>query len=130
MDEIEKKILIIDDNSVNITALKSVFSKLYKVLAVNSGITALKLLEKQRPDLILLDIEMPEMNGREVLKVLKENSELSDIPVIFLTANQDEESEAEAFLLGAEDFLRKPMNEVIGLARVKMHLELSAYRHS
>lgn len=128
MNDEPKKILLVDDNSINLTAIKSVLSGIYKVTAVNSGATALRFLEKQRPDLILLDVEMPEMNGRELLKILKDNPELSSIPVIFLTANMDEKSEEEAFLLGAVDYIRKPMNEVIGLARVKTHLEMAELR--
>lgn len=129
MSDTLKKILIVDDNSVNLTVIKAVFNNLYKVHAVNSGATALRFLEKQRPDLILLDVEMPEMTGKELLKILQADPNLSTIPVIFLTANHDEASEAEAFLLGAVDYIRKPMNEVIGLARVKTHLELASYRN-
>lgn len=128
MSDEQKKILLVDDNSVNLTAIKSTLSGLYKVTAVNSGATALRFLEKQRPDIVLLDVEMPEMNGRELLKLMKDDPALSDIPVIFLTANMDEKSEEEAFLLGAVDYIRKPMNEVIGLARVKTHLELAEFR--
>lgn len=130
MSDIPQKILIVDDNSINLTAIKIVFDNLYKVHAVNSGATALKFLEKQRPDLILLDVEMPEMSGKDLIKILKADPNLSDIPVIFLTANNDENSEAEAFTLGAVDYIRKPMNEIIGLARVKTHLELASYRNA
>jgi len=128
MNDEPKNILLVDDNSVNLTAIKSALTGLYKVTAVNSGALALRFLEKHRPDLILLDVDMPEMTGPELLKILQDDPGLSDIPVIFLTANTDEESEAEAFLLGAVDYIRKPMNKVIGLARVKTHLELAELR--
>jgi len=128
MSDDPKLILLVDDNSVNLTAIKSALVGLYKVTAVNAGATALKFLEKQRPDLILLDVEMPGMSGPELLAILKADSRFSDIPVIFLTANVDEKNEEEAFLLGAVDFIRKPMNKVIGLARVKTHLELAELR--
>lgn len=129
MNDTPQKILLVDDNAVNLTVIKGILSGLYKVYPVNSGATALKFLEKQRPDLILLDVEMPEMSGTELIKILKSDPNLSDIPVIFLTANNDIESEEEAFRLGAADYIHKPMSEVIGLARVKMHLELASYRN-
>lgn len=124
------KILIVDDNAVNLTVIKGILSERYKVYPVDSGAMALKFLVKQLPDLILLDIEMPEMSGIELIRIIKEDPKLTDIPVIFLTAHNSAESEADAFRLGAADYIRKPVDDVILLARVKMHLELAAYRKS
>lgn len=128
MNSEEKKILVVDDNTTNLTMIKGILSSLYKVYPVNSGATALKFLEKQIPDLILLDMEMPEMSGTEVLGVIKKNPVLSGIPVIFLTGNSDIKSEAEAFELGVSDYMRKPVNDIIMLHRVKMQLELAMLR--
>lgn len=122
------KILIVDDNPANLSTINGILSGIYKVYAVSSGEMALKLLVKQRPDLILLDIEMPVMNGIELLCVLKADSKYSKIPVIFLTIQNDIDVEANAFKLGAVDYIRKPVNDIVLLSRVKMHLELEAYR--
>lgn len=123
-----KKILVVDDNSVNLTMIKGILSNLYNVYPVNSGATALKFISKQTPDLILLDKEMPVMNGLEVLQAIKENPDLSEVPVIFLTGNRDMQSEAEAIELGVSDYMCKPVNDVILLHRVKMQLELVSLR--
>lgn len=128
MSNEDKKILVVDDNAANLTMIKGILSSLYKVYPVNSGATALKFLEKQTPNLILLDMEMPEMSGIEVLHTIKSNPVLSCIPVIFITGNSDPKSEAEAFGLGVADYMRKPVNEVIMRHRVKMQLELASLR--
>lgn len=128
MDNEIKKILVVDDNTANLTMINGILSSLYKAYPVSSGATALKLLEKQTPDLILLDMEMPEMSGIEVLHVIKSDPRLSRIPVIFLTGNSDPKSEAEAIGLGVADYMRKPVNDVIMLYRVKMQLELASLR--
>lgn len=130
MTEALRKILVVDDNVANLTVLNGILSGLYKVYPVDSGAIALKFLEKQRPDLILLDVEMPEMSGPELFHILHADTNLSSIPVIFLTGNTDIESEAEAFKLGAADFMRKPVNDVIVLSRVRTQLELQDYRSS
>lgn len=121
-------ILVVDDNPANLSMIKGILNGIYKVYAVSSGEMALKFLEKQRPNLILLDIEMPVMNGIELLCILKADQRYFDIPVIFLTIQNDIDVEANAFRLGAVDYIRKPVNDIIVLSRVKMHLELQAYR--
>lgn len=122
------KILVVDDNPANLTMINGILNRLYKVYSVNSGNSALKFLEQQLPSLILLDIEMPVMNGIELLCILKADPRFSAIPVIFLTIQNDIDVEANAFKLGAADYIRKPVNEIVVLSRVKMHLELEAYR--
>lgn len=124
----EKKILVVDDVAVNLNMIKGILGNIYKVYPVNSGATALRFLEKQIPDLILLDMEMPEMSGVELLRILKADPGLSDIPVIFLTGNSDPNSEAESIGLGVADYMRKPVNDVIMLHRVAMQLELASLR--
>lgn len=128
MSEELVKILVVDDNPTNLATIKGILDGIYKVYAVDSGEMALKFLAKQRPNLVLLDIEMPGMNGIELLCLMKADPKLADIPVIFLTLKNDIDVEANAFRLGAADYIRKPVNEIIVLQRVKMHLELETYR--
>lgn len=122
------KILVVDDNPANLSMINGILNGIYKVYPVTSGHAALKLLETITPDMILLDIEMPVMNGIELLCILKADAKYSNIPVIFLTFQNDIEVEANAFKLGAVDYIRKPVNDIIVLTRVKMHLELQAYK--
>lgn len=128
MSAAPKKILVVDDNSAHLSLINGILSSHYKVYPVDSGATALRFLDKHTPDLILLDVEMPKMSGPELLRVIKSNSRLSDIPVIFLTSNTSMETEISVFRLGAADYIHKPVNDVIVSARVKTHLELAAYR--
>ena len=87
--EIQKTLLLVDDDAVMIRTLREGLSTSYKVLPANSGANALKILAKAKPDLILLDYEMPEMNGPQVLETLRKDNELAKIPVMFLTAKTD-----------------------------------------
>jgi putative two-component system response regulator len=90
----------------------------------------LKILEKNIPDLILLDVEMPEMNGYEVIKVMKGKAETAQIPVIFLTAKSDGESELEGLSLGAIDYIFKPFSPLLLLKRIENHLLLESHKHN
>lgn len=128
MNSDRKKILAVDDDSANLALINGILSPYYKVYAIDSGEDALDFLEMQRPDLMLFDVEMPGMSGVELFRIIKDNPKLSDIPVIFLTGNTDVKSEAEAFKLGAADFIRKPVNDLVMLSRVKMHLEYNLLR--
>lgn len=123
-----KKILVVDDDTANLTVISGILNGLYKVYPVVSGEMALKFFERQKPDIILLDVEMPMMSGTELFHLIKTMPALSDVPVIFLTGNIDTESEIKAFKLGVSDYIRKPVSDVIMLARVKMHLELKELR--
>lgn len=93
-----KHILIADDNKANLIAAKSALSDIYKTTAVLSGAQAFKFLEKNIPDIILLDINMPEMDGFEVFEKIKSTPEIADIPVIFLTADNEAETEQKCFV--------------------------------
>jgi len=122
-----KHILVIDDNAVNLKLAEQTLRPLYKVTLLISGRQALRFLEKTKPDLILLDINMPEMDGYETLRKIKEDPHTSKIPVIFLTAQTDSESELHSLYLGAVDFITKPFISEIMLSRIKIHLELEEY---
>lgn len=128
MDLTQKKILTVDDNPGNLTIINGILKEFYKVYPVDSGATALRFLEKQKPDLFLIDVEMPEMSGVELFGKIKADSRFADTPVIFLTGNTETEGEEAAFKLGASDYIRKPINDTILLARIRMHLELAALR--
>lgn len=121
-----KTILIVDDIADNLKILKELLSsENYLVKVANNGKKCLDIANKTKPDLILLDIMMPDMNGYEVCKKLKENEETKDIPVIFVTAKGDIEDETYGFEVGAVDYISKPISTPIVLARVKTHLNLT-----
>lgn len=120
----EKQIvLIVDDTPDNLDVLGSVLRSDYKIRAALNGEKALKIAcSEHKPDIILLDIMMPEMDGYEVCKRLKEDPLTSDIPVIFVTAKNEEDDETYGLSLGAVDYITKPIRPAIVQARVKAHL--------
>ena len=127
----EKKIiLLVDDDKSNLVIAQKLLADEYRVAAVNSGAMALRFLEKNKPDVILLDILMPEMDGFEVMKRIQENPELKSIPVIFLTADRSAKTEEDCFRMGAVDFIGKPFVPGIMLQRVHRTVELEEYRKS
>jgi len=103
-----EKIIMVDDNVVNLAIGKGILSPEYEVLALPSGEKLFIILERIKPDLILLDIDMPEMDGFDIIKMLKKEDKTAQIPVIFLTARTDAESEHTGLLLGASDYIVKP----------------------
>ena len=125
------KVLIVDDVSQNIQLVANYLKQSgYDINFATSGKTALKHIQREKFDLILLDIMMPEMDGFEVCHVLKRNEETKDIPVIFLTAKNDIESITKAFDAGGIDYITKPFNKSELLARVKTHLELKLQKQN
>jgi putative two-component system response regulator len=119
------RILLVDDEPTNLRVLKQVLQAAkYRLSFARSGQDALKLVEKEQVDLILLDIMMPEMTGLEVCERLKQNPATADIPVIFVTALKDSIDEEKGFEIGAVDYIVKPIVPSIVLARVKTHLSL------
>lgn len=103
-----KHILIVDDNKANLTAARASLCDIYKVTAVTSGAQALRFLEKNTCGLILLDINMPEVDGFEVMKKIRASEGCSEIPIIFLTADDAPETERRCFEAGAAGFITKP----------------------
>lgn len=125
-----KRIVIVDDNPVNLDMAETILKEDYKVTKLISGEQLFKLLARVHPDMILLDIQMPGMDGYEILSKLRQNSEWRDIPVIFVTGQKDSASEREGFRLGAQDFIGKPFNNEVTLSRIRSQLELYQYRNS
>lgn len=124
-NEERSKILIVDDEKVNIDVLVGLLKPNYKIAAAKSGEQALIRLEKPPlPDLILLDIMMPDMDGYQVCRIIKETPATRGIPVIFITGKNDEQDEARGFQAGAVDYIVKPFSPPVALARVKTHIEL------
>lgn len=124
--EQKQTILVVDDTLANIDVVKGVLTKDYLVQVALNGKIALKIIKKKKPDLILLDIIMPEMDGYEVCKTLKSEFETKDIPIIFLTAKSQVDDETKGLALGAIDYITKPISPPILKERVKNHLALQA----
>ncbi|MDR1933552.1 MAG: response regulator [Spirochaetales bacterium] len=123
------KILVVDDNLANLRQIQMQLAETYQVILAKSGAQALQICSQQMPDLILLDIDMPEMDGFETIAQFKQNSSLSKIPVIFLTANHDVMTEIRALESGAMDFITKPFEKSILLHRIELHLRFSQYQN-
>ncbi|WP_461256571.1 response regulator [Treponema sp. R80B11-R83G3] len=128
MTDERKKIIVVDDSLEDLTILKSILKDIYMVYPCPSASAMFNLLEHIQPDLILLDIEMPEMNGYDAAKKLKSVDEYYDIPIIFLTAMSDDQSEIKGLKLGAVDYIRKPFIMPLLLKRINIHLSLMEQR--
>jgi putative two-component system response regulator len=125
MNEKKFSILIVDDMPDNIDILRGILKQEYKLKIATDGKKALKIAQgNPKPDLILLDIMMPEMDGYDVCKQLKENYHTADIPVIFVTAKGESKDESRGFDLGAVDYITKPVSPALVVRRVKTHLNL------
>ena len=118
----QKKIIAVDDDLTSLNILKTVLKPLYEVYTASSASILFKFLDNILPDLILLDVEMPEMNGYDTIKKLKEDERFADTPVIFLTAKDDENSEKEGFDLGAVDYVTKPFSAPLLIKRIENQL--------
>lgn len=121
-------ILIVDDTEENIDILVESLADEYDMRIATSGKRALRVIEAEKPDLILLDVMMPEMDGYELCGILKSNPNTEDIPVIFLTALSESRDEAKGLSLGAVDYISKPFNIDLVKARVRNHLHLKLHR--
>ena len=122
-------VLIVDDVPINVEILKEILTEAgYRIVTATSGDEAIKKMEVEQPDLVLLDLYMPGMDGFEVQRYAKSRQQLSNIPIIFVTGEQDEEAEEKGLELGAVDYIRKPFNADIVCVKVRNHIELKAYR--
>lgn len=118
--EVEKlQIVAVDDSSLILMTLDKILSEQgYEVKGFSKGMRALKYLKKEVPDLIILDVEMPEIDGFEMLKLIKEKEELKNVPVIFLTSNNGQNEVIDAIKGGAKDYIIKPINEELLIEKV------------
>jgi DNA-binding response OmpR family regulator len=129
LEQKEPVVLIVDDTQIDIDILSFALSReRYRVAVAMNGIHALDMVGKISPDLVLLDIMMPEMDGFELCKILKESAETKDIPVIFLTVKDETEDIVRGYRYGAVDYVTKPFNSEELLARICTHLELKKKR--
>ena len=124
----KKTILIIDDVNFNIRTAKDVLQNTYYVLGAQSGKEGLEILAHTIPDLILLDIIMPDMDGHEVMKIIKETPRYTNIPVIFLTADQNSETEVQGFNEGIVDYITKPFVADVLKKRIQTQIALAEYQ--
>ena len=120
----KQSLLLVDDEPTNLRVLRTVLQEQYRLLFAKSGEEALQLVQKEQPDLILLDVMMPGLTGFDVCARLKANPVTSAIPVIFVTALKDEMDETKGFEVGAVDYITKPISPAVVRARVKTHLSL------
>ncbi|OLN32005.1 response regulator [Desulfosporosinus metallidurans] len=127
----QPEILLVDDTPEHIeTAVTVLRENNFRVRIATKGSTAFKLIEQHQPDLILLDVYMPEMDGFEICRIIKTESDFSSIPIIFLTSSNDAESIKKGFDLGAQDYVVKPFNTSELLARVHTHIKLKKQTES
>ena len=120
----QETIFVVDDSDTNLSMAKDALKEHYRVMTMPSAAKMFALLEKITPDLILLDIEMPEIDGFEALMRLKDNEAQSAIPVIFLTSVTDAEVEVRGFQLGVVDFITKPFSAPVLVNRIRTHLNI------
>ncbi len=130
MEMKKQNILIVDDMTSNIEVLNGVLGSDYEIMFATSGKEALEMASSHIPDLILLDIVMPDMDGYEVCARLKADAVTRDIPIIFVTAKDQEEDESKGLNAGVIDYITKPIRPSIVRARIRNHLELKRYRDS
>ena len=124
--EEQPRVLIVDDEVFNIKVLNEYLSDDYKIIVAKTGKQALEIIQGPTPpDLVLLDIIMPEMDGYEVCRQIKNDKKSSTIPVIFVTAISEAMDQAKAFEVGGVDYIAKPFTPVTVKARVKTHIQLS-----
>ena len=128
MDAKERRIIVVvDDSSFHLAECEMHLKNRYAVYTAGSAETMFRMLDRIKPDLILLDVMMPGMDGYEVIKVLKSNKETAGIPVIFLTADSDPESEAFGLSLGAADYIRKPYDARVLVQRIETQLRMASH---
>jgi CheY-like chemotaxis protein len=128
MNHSKETILIVDDVIANIEILNGVLGDLYDIIFATNGQDAVEIAREQVPDLILLDVVMPGLDGYDVCSILRADEKTKDIPIIFVTAMDQEEDESKGLNAGVVDYITKPIRPSIVKARVHNHLELKHYR--
>ena len=124
----KQTVVVVDDNIANLAIVRSLLKGRYEVFPIPSASILFEYLDKAVPDLILLDVEMPGMDGYEVIQKLKSDSRFDDVPVIFLTSHEDEASELEGLSLGAVDYVSKPFSPPLLLKRIENHLLIGSQK--
>ena len=122
MNNGKKTIFLVDDNMTNLVIGRNALSAVYNIYTFDSGMRLLLMLGKMIPDLILLDVRMPEMDGYELMRIIKSKPETAHIPVIFLTALSNEDTELQGLSMGAVDYIVKPFSVPLLLKRIELHL--------
>lgn len=120
-----QKVLIVDDEDINIDLLRNTLSDTYDIYVAKDGFNCINIMKTAKPDIVLLDVLMPIRDGFKTLEIIKENPEISEIPVIFITALKEVFNVTRGFELGAEDYITKPFNPIEIKLRVKTHLEIN-----
>ncbi|MDR1095786.1 MAG: response regulator [Spirochaetaceae bacterium] len=123
-----KKILVVDDNLLTLKQLEVHLSQRYDVILAKTGKIAVEVCKTVRPDLVLLDVKMPEMDGYETMRELHKNPRLEFVPILFLTGSSDIVTELKCLEMGAMDFIAKPANKNILLHRIELHLQFVSYQ--
>lgn len=119
----KRKVLAVDDNGISLAAIEQVLKDEFEVIPINSGLRALQYLKKEKPDLILLDVQMALKDGIETLREIRNREDCKDIPVIMLTSLRDKDTVMESSKLGVEDYVIKPFNRKDLYDRVKRVLK-------
>ena len=127
MTDTIRKVLVVDDEPINIKIISNILKDEYEVLAAVDGAQAIKVTMQQQPDIILLDMMMPGMNGIEVCEQIKKNRATRDIPVLFVTVLDDMNNEEIGFKAGAADYITKPVHPHVLKARIQIHIDYSHY---
>lgn len=123
----KQTVLIVDDKKINIEMLSSILKDDYRLMAAINGETALKLLQTRKPDIVMLDIFMPGLNGFDVLQYMKSQEKLSTIPVIIVSGEHNVKIEEKGLSMGAVDYIRKPYNATVVRYKVRNHLVFKSY---
>ena len=118
----QKIIIVVDDNNANLVACKKILKPYYEVYPVPSAAKMFDLMKHVRPDLILLDVDMPDMNGYEAAGKLQQDDAFREIPIVFLSGRDDATSEMFGLNMGAKDYIHKPFNSELLLKRIEMQL--------
>ena len=122
------KILIVDDDRISLEVIESILEDEFEILTASSGEETLEILEKERPQLIVLDLHMPGLDGKATLEKIRQNSELKKIPVVFMTSDSSAETKKECIELGADDFILKPFVPEVVRSRVRHAIELASLK--
>ena len=124
MSEKKNSILVVEDSEINFAILEDILKHDYVVHSAKDGVEAIEMVKEKMPDIILLDIVLPKMDGYEVIKILKDDPNTSEIPIIFVTALSNTDNERKGLMLGADDYIQKPFDPVSVKLRVDIQMRI------